>query len=249
VKGYRMSLLISLVAVVLCSVAFHKPLRKFPLIFYCLAGVIAVIGVYFTLSQHPNTLVRALAFALQKGQVGYAFFTVVMFIGVFDENSSVRRMFNPIRAELSIIGAIVIVGHLLPYGVNYIRLLGQVLSLQLSIQFSLLFACLLVVLLFVLTITSFNAIKQRMSAQIWKRIQMLAYPFYGLIFLHLAGYLIVPALNGSLAPLMNFVIYCLIFIIYTILRVSKAVRDRRSGNLSKTNESNDMFYAVTHTSG
>lgn len=222
-----MSLLVSLLVVILFSLIFHKPLKRFPFVFYLIAAGVAALGMYFTLSPHPSSIIRACAFALQKGQVAFAFFTLVMFIGVFDKDSAVRRLYNPIRAQLSIMGTILILGHLSPYLANYLRMLSSIFSLSVNILFSLMIACVLIVLVVLLAATSFNVIKKQMSSKSWKRVQMLAYPFYALIFFHLLGYLIVPAMNGSMIPLVNLMIYCMVFALYAILRIRKALRDSR----------------------
>jgi DMSO/TMAO reductase YedYZ heme-binding membrane subunit len=104
---------------------------------------------------------------------------------------------------------------------------GTLFSLRASIIFSLAVALVLLVLLTLLTVTSFNAVKKRMDSGRWKSLQHLAYPFFGLIYFHMLGYLLVPALEGSTRAIIGVTVYAVIFAAYTVLRVRRAVIDRR----------------------
>jgi DMSO/TMAO reductase YedYZ heme-binding membrane subunit len=216
-----MSLLISLILVLAFALLLRKPIKRFPALFYLLAILICSGGIYFTIASNPNQIVRTLAFAVQKGHLGFSMFALVMFIGVFERGSSVRRMLNPIRAQLSIIASILILGHLIPYLRNYLGMMGSLFSLNVNLIISIVIAFILLILLFVLAATSFDAIKQKMSAVSWKKIQWFAYPFFGLIYFHLLGFLLIPALHGSLNSLINLVVYSVLFISYAVLRIKR----------------------------
>lgn len=222
-----MSLLMSLVVVLAFALIFRKQIKRFPVVFYVLAAGVSAAGIYFTMTPNSNEVIRAAAFAVQKGHVGFAMFALVMFVGVFDKGSSVRRLFNPIRAELSIMGALLIIGHFALYLSNYLSMAAAIFSLQINLLISLCIAFVMLILLILLTVTSINQVKQRMTARTWKRVQLLAYVFFGLIFFHLFGYLIGSAMNGSPATLVNLVIYSVVFIAYGVLRVRKAVVDKK----------------------
>jgi len=223
-----MNFLVTLIAVIAISVVFRKPIKRFPAVFYIIAILIGVAGYYFTLNPVPNTVMRTFVFAIQKGHVGLSFFTLVMFVGVFDKTSPIRDFFNPIRAELSIMGAILILAHLAPYISNYLKISSSLLLLGVNQMISLVLAFVLLVLLLFLTITSFNAVKRKMSVAAWKRIQALAYLFFGLTFLHLSGFLIIPAIKGSSVALTNLIVYAAIFVGYAVLRIRKAMVDKKT---------------------
>ena len=57
----------------------------------------------------------------------------------------------------------------------------------------------LVVLLVVLGVTSFAFVKRQMSTASWKKVQKLAYPFFGLVYVHPLLMLLPSALHGGLA--------------------------------------------------
>jgi len=214
---------------VLCA----KPLRHAPWVFYVLAALIAVAGVYFTYNPLPSQVLRSVIFAIQKGQVAFSLFAVVMFIGVFEKDSKVRRLLNPVRAELSIVAAILITAHFTPYLSNYLSYATSLFSLRPSILSSLLIAMAMLILLILLTVTSINVVKKRIDAGKWKALQKLSYPFFALILLHLLGFFVVPALAGSSQAILQIIVYLLVFVSYTTLRTKKALADRQAtGELS-----------------
>jgi DMSO/TMAO reductase YedYZ heme-binding membrane subunit len=223
-----MSLLVSLVIAVAFTAVFHKPLQRVPWLFYILALAVCAASVYFTYSPAPNQVLRSAVFVVQKGQIGFSLFAVVMFMGVFDRGSAIRRALTPVRAELSIIASILIFGHLMPYAINYLSLALGIFSLRPPIVASLLIAVVLLVLVLVLAVTSVNFIKKRMNAERWKTVQRFAYPFFGLIFFHLLGYMVIPALGGSSEALLRVSLYFVIFVAYAVLRLRRASLDRKA---------------------
>jgi DMSO/TMAO reductase YedYZ heme-binding membrane subunit len=230
-----MSLIIALALAVIFTLVCNRALRRVPLAFYLLALAISVAGVYLTWNPNPNALLRAFAFAEQKGHIGFAFFVVVMFIGVLSPESPLRRRLNPVRAELSIFAALLILGHLVPYLLSYLALALGIFDMRAGIVISLLTALFMLLLLIVLTATSFNMVKARMKASHWKAIQRFSYLFFVLVFIHLAGYLIIPILRGSGYALLNMTIYLLVLISYLTLRLRRARIDRRANTALPVN--------------
>lgn len=222
-----MSQIFSAIAVIVFVAVFRGAIKRLPVAFYLIAGLVAALGIYFTYNPGPSGLVRAIIFAVQKGHIGFALLAVVMFVGVFDRSSAVRRALGPIRGELSIMGAILMLGHAVPYVANYLSMTGALLSLKPTVQASLCIAVVLLALLGVLAITSIKALRARMDARTWKRVQMLAYPFFLLIFLHLLGYLLVPLKAGSLGILVGLGFYGVVLILYLVLRARRFVLDGR----------------------
>ncbi len=223
-----MNIAISLVFTALFSYAVAKVLKKYYLLFYVLAALTSLFGVYFTWNPSNLEILRTVAFIIQKGQLGFSLFIVVMFIGVFRKDSKIRRRLTPVRAELSIIASILIVGHFIPYLKSYIGMLGNLLTLRPSMLVSLLIALLLLILLIVLTVTSFNTIKKKMTKKHWVFVQRFAYVFFILVFIHLCGFLIVPASAGSLDALTSLIIYGVVLALYIVLRVRRSLLDRAS---------------------
>ena len=68
---------------------------------------------------------------------------------------------------------------------------------QTNVAVALALALALFALLVVLGVTSFNVVKKRMKKETWKRVQLLAYPFWGLVYVHLLLMLVPSALRGG----------------------------------------------------
>jgi DMSO/TMAO reductase YedYZ heme-binding membrane subunit len=228
-QGETVTFLITLVITIALAFLLRKPLKKAPLAFYALAVVACVVSLWlFSLpaTERP-ALLGGLYFIMRRGYVALSLFTVTMFIGVFNENSSIRRALNPVRAEYSIIAAILIVGHIVPYLISYLQQLMSPLSLRGNIAVSLALSCVLFFLLVLLTVTSFTVVRQHMRSRTWKNLQRLAYLFFLLIYAHLAGFLLPAALQGSPIALTNMAIYSVLFVSYAILRVHRSLSARR----------------------
>ena len=82
-------------------------------------------------------------------------------------------------------------------------------------------------LLVVLGVTSFNVVKKRMKKETWKRVQLLAYPFWGLVYVHLLLMLVPSALRGGAPAQMAVAVYSVVFVGYAVLRIRRAAVDRR----------------------
>ena len=79
-------------------------------------------------------------------------------------------------------------------------------------------------LLLVLGVTSFNFVKKRMRKESWKRVQMLAYPFFLLVYAHLLLMLLPAALKGGLAAQASVAVYSAVFVGYVSLRLYRAAK-------------------------
>jgi DMSO/TMAO reductase YedYZ heme-binding membrane subunit len=206
------------------SVVGARAIKHRPLVVY--AAAVAVVALYLIFARPTTTtLVRPFLDLLQKGQLGFAFFVVVMFIGVLKNGSVLKERLGPVRGELSVLGSILMCGHAIPLLINYSNLLGHFFQLRMSLMVPLLLSLILLIALTVLTATSFKTIKPLMDARFWRRVQRLAYPFFGLIYLHILGYLIVPALQGAANARLSIVVYSVIFVSYVALRVRAACRE------------------------
>jgi DMSO/TMAO reductase YedYZ heme-binding membrane subunit len=215
-----MRLVAGLVLAILIVMLFRKAIKQVPWVFYVLAialGVLLIIGNSLHL---PSWFREYFLFLLQSNNLAMGLFTIVMFAGVFKEHSAPRKALIPIRAELSIIASLLCIGHIVNYGSSYLdQLLSPTAGMPLTRLSATLIAFLLVLILVPLVVTSFKAIHVRMSPKAWKRVQLLAYPFYLLIFLHMFFYLLPPAMNGSLSALISLVLYLAMGITYLVLRV------------------------------
>jgi DMSO/TMAO reductase YedYZ heme-binding membrane subunit len=230
-----MNVLLSLTLAGLVALLFSGAIRRMPPVSY---GAAALVVVAYLLLSEPTTnlLVRPLQDLIQKGQLGFAFLTVVMFIGVLGEDSVLGRRLIPIRGELSIVGGILLCGHFIPLLVNYSGLLGHFTRLRPNLMIPLALSMVLLVLLIMLVTTSFRRVKAAMSSRLWRRVQSFAYVFFGLIYLHILGYLLVPALQGGITARVSVISYSIVLAAYVVLRVRKGALapSARGGQTSGT---------------
>ena len=223
-----MTFALILVVAALASFLLRNPIRKFPYLFYALAIGLDVALMVGSSGMFPHAVWSMLLVLVQKCMLPLALFTVVMFIGFFAQDSKIKTWLRPIRAELSIVAWILSLGHMMVYLVSYVPRVMAGTSLGGNVVGALVLALVLFALLLVLGVTSFNFVKKRMSATAWKRVQMLAYPFFGLVYLHLLLMLLPSALLGGTAAQVSMVVYTVVFGTYAVLRVIRAARDRRA---------------------
>lgn len=213
-----------LLAVVVCFalvVLLAKPLKRFPVPFYCAAlGFVALywFGVSTNVTGVWWTWFMPL---MQRCALAFLLFTIVMFVGVLGDSSPLRARLMPIRRQLSILGCIFALGHLAFYGVSYVPRLGSAFAGNLG--FSLELAAVLVALMAVLLVTSFQVVKRRMNAARWKGVQRLAYPFYLLTYVHLVLLLAPSAFAGRDTAIVSLVVYTVVVATYVVLRVRRAL--------------------------
>jgi DMSO/TMAO reductase YedYZ heme-binding membrane subunit len=221
-----MNVVLALVSAILIALLFGRAIRRMPLVFYA-GAVLAVVAYLFFSVPTTSLLFRPLQDLIQKGQLGFAFFVVVMFVGVLREDSALSRRLAPIRGELSIIGSILICGHFTLLLANYAGLVGHFFKLRPNLMVPLVLSTILLVLLALLTATSLRFVRAVMDGRLWKRIQSLAYVFFGLIYLHILGYLLVPALQGAATARASVIVYSAVFLLYATLRIRKHLLQRK----------------------
>ena len=218
-----MDFLVVLVFAAAGAFALRNPLKKAPVAFYALAVAVSVLFIATGYFPMPRALWSTLFLLVQKCMLALALFAVVMFIGVFSRDSRVGRWLRPVRAELSIIAWILSLGHMAVYLLSYLPRLG---ALKDTVLVAFVVALVLFALLLVLGVTSFNAVKKRMKKESWKRVQSLAYVFFGLVYVHLMLMLLPSAVQGGAAAQVSVAVYSVLFVAYAVLRVRRALVDR-----------------------
>lgn len=226
-----MTFLIVLVCTAAAVLLLKPAIKKAPVVWYVAAAVLMVLyvaGLYGWLPL-PDPVRNVLFLLLQKGTLATALFVVVMFIGAFPRDSRPRKHLMPIRAELSIIACILVCGHIVAYCLSYVpRVLGTgVISPFVAIGLAV--AAVVTLLLAMLGVTSFNFVKARMSKQAWIKVQKWAYVFFGLAYVHVLAMLLPGALGGGAAAEQSVVVYTIVFGVYAVLRVARALRDSDHG--------------------
>ena len=220
-----MTLLISLAAVALFSYAASNLIKKYALLFYALAIVLNILYIFIRFFAEYNQLLHTVFLVVQKGQIAYAFFAVVMFIGVLGE-SKLRSKLIAIRAELSLLGCLFALGHAGGYLTSFfMTIFRDSVTIPLLTSVSMMLSLASFALMLILGVTTLSFVRTKMKSGTWKSIQRLAYPFFVLIHLHLMV-LLVPALRPeSTEILVSVVVYFAVFVLYIALRSKKAIND------------------------
>lgn len=230
-----MQFLIVFAVTVVLTLALREPLRRWPVAFYALA--VAVVAVYFAgaYGMLPGTWWKPLITLVQRCMVALSLFAVVMFVGALPKGSRLDSWLRPVRAEISIVACFLCLGHMCAYLAPFASraLAGSLAGTTLA---SFVVALVLFVLLIVLGITSFNFVKRRMSGRMWKNVQRLAYPFFGLTWAHLVFMLAPAASKGGGPAVLSVAIYSILFIAYAVLRLLRWRKDGADGRLAGTVE-------------
>ncbi|MBE6034462.1 MAG: hypothetical protein E7222_07140 [Clostridiales bacterium] len=236
---FLIALIEALVFVILCK----GVIKKHPGVFYLISiAVIAFIvyyqkaGLYEVLPEWTYTYIISVFW---RGAFPTALFVVVMFLGAVEKKSDLARQLMPIRGNLAIIASLMTLAHSFVYGVYYVTtLFSNPQEFNLRDIISLILTVPLFILMILLMVTSFTKVRRRMKATAWKKIQKLAYLWFGLLYLYLMV-LLVPSMLSALKPSsemelfykVNYVIsvlaYTAVFGVYFVMRVRKYIRDKQ----------------------
>lgn len=222
-----MMMLVCMLLAFAFAVGLKKPLRKVPWLFYLLAIAVDVLVIYGSKLGFPQWFYASVVMANGRCLFAFGLFTVVMFIGVLKDGSKLKRWLTPIRAELSIVAAILAIGHMIRYiNVYSLRVISNPTSVANGMLFSFVIAMLIAVMLVLLTVTSFKFVKRHMNARVWKGVQRLAYPFFVLIYAHVLLIMLRPLLTGASGAVTNAIVYGAVVLLYVVLRLRRFAEDR-----------------------
>lgn len=220
--GFAIALAVALVL----AFPLGNALRSHPAPFYCAA--LALTGLYLWGLYGGANLVplRALALVFQKAYLSVALLAIVMFTGCLSKTSALRKRLQPVRAQLSILSFIFVVGHLGAYLPAFLPRLGMVFSLKGNLAASLIVALVLTLVFALLTVTSLRAVHRAMSPGAWKAVQRLSYVMVALLMLHVALALGRSAFGaGAVVAVTVIALYAAGSLVYAGLRIRKAVAD------------------------
>ena len=225
-----MSFLICFALAAVLSVLLRKPIKSVPWAFYLVCVALDVLLLAMRSFTLPQAIMPALSMLMQRGNLAMALFAVVMYIGVLPKDSKFGIRMRTIRAELSIIAWILCMGHMCLYLTHYLTHAPSG-AMRVNLLASFMVAIVLFVLLLILGVTSFTFVKRRMHARTWKRVQLLAYPFFLLAYVHLMLMLAPSALSEGTtgeSAVIGIVVYSVVFVAYVALRLRRRAIDRNA---------------------
>lgn len=211
---------IAILAAAAFSYACAPALKKHPVPFYIAFAIIGAVYVSGVLSASVPAAELALMPFLRRASLAFGLFTVVMFVGVLPEESAIRARLTPVRGKLSLLGTILIAVHILGYASTYLASITAGATSS-WILFGLIAAIVVGVLLAILAVTSITSVHKSMDANLWKKVQKLAYPFYLGMYIHLAAMLVPSSMLGGNSAI-NLVVYTVVVVAYVVLRLWRA---------------------------
>ncbi len=142
---------------------------------------------YLDSLESSQPLIGTVTTLLTSSFTGVCFYLIVMFSGALEKTPAVKKLLS-VRSELSVIGGIVIMGHVVRV-INFPLLFLSPMAQQVwgsaasgaMFVASVIIGPLLTLVFLIPWITSFKVVRRRMSHATWKKTQVLAYPFMALM--------------------------------------------------------------------
>lgn len=233
-----MNFLISIIITIFIIFIGRNFIKKHSKLCYVISALISIAlviasysGVLSNLSHFANTYILPL---FTKSAFATSIFVIVMYTGALKNGSKLMKILMPIRAELSIIASILTLAHNIVFGrYHFVTLFTNPKSMSINMLLAAIISVILIVIMLPLMITSFPSIRKKMKYKSWKKLQRLAYIFYGLIYVHVMLIMTPLAKAGKSQYILNVLIYSLVFLTYAAMRIAKAI-NKKSLNKSKT---------------
>lgn len=222
-------ILISLALVLLFALGCSGAIQKHAAAFYALAVLIVAAEVlYYFLGVNesaPEWFTQYIVNLFKRGALSTAMFVVVMYTGALDARRPAVQKLMSVRGPLSIMACLLTLGHNIIYGrkhfVNLFTAPGEMKPQTIAAA---ILSLVMIALMLPLLATSFRCVRSRMKAADWKRLQRLAYVFFGLTYVHIMV-LFVPKFEKKW---LDILLYTVLFGVYLVLRVTKAARGRKN---------------------
>lgn len=233
-----MTFIISIAAAILFILLCRTRLKKDPVPFYWVFTGLSLAAVLLVWSgiKLPGFVNGYVLPVIARGGLAGALFVIVMIAGALPNGSNMIKVLMPIRGELSIIASIMTIGHNLAYGKTYfVYLFVNPDVLPVTQKLAAICSLIMIVIMLPLFITSFKSVRKKMNGKHWKKLQRLAYIFYGLLCAHIMLLCVPNAMEGRSGYLLTVIIYGTIFSTYFVCRIMKelAVKKHTMNSLAK----------------
>ena len=225
-----MVLSISLLLASVLVFSGQQQIRKHPGRCYGISIIIAasiIVLVWSGLVAKLQGLALTLIQIFTQGGLAGALFLYIMFASAVPSKDLLKRQVMPVRGTLSIMASILTLGHNIAYGKTYFALLfTQASYMKVNILLAALCSLCMILIMLPLFITSFLKIRKRMKISSWKRLQRLAYVFYGLLYVHIMLLYLPSALEGKTVSMINVILYSILYLSYASMRITRAMEKK-----------------------
>ena len=208
----------------LCSLAFFhffgKAVKKKPAVLYGICILLSLVSIFYPREGGLPFLDFFFKKIMQRGILAGSLFILVMLAPVLPKSFSGRKTIYLLRGEIAICASLITLAHNLAFGGKYFGALflghGHISLMELHAA---IVSCLMILLLIPLTITSFQAVRRKMQAKTWKRLQNWSYLFYLLLYLHIFFIYQGALIRGKGEYFFTLMLYSFIFGFYGFLRI------------------------------
>ena len=222
----------------LCSLAFFhffgKAVKKKPAVLYGICILLSLVSIFYPREGGLPFLDFFFKKIMQRGVLAGSLFIWVMLAPVLPKSFSGRKTIYLLRGEMAICASLITLAHNLAFGGKYFGALflgqGHISLMELHAA---IVSCLMILLLIPLTITSFQAVRRKMQAKSWKKLQNWSYLFYLLLYLHIFFIYQGALIRGKGEYFFTLMLYSFIFGFYGFLRirqyrVQKETREKKA---------------------
>ena len=208
----------------ICSLAFFhffgKALKKKPAVLYGICILLSLVSIFYPREGGLPFLDFFFKKIMQRGVLAGSLFIWVMLAPVLPKSFSGRKTIYLLRGEMAICASLITLAHNLAFGGKYFGALffgqGHISLMELHAA---IVSCLMILLLIPLTVTSFQAVRRKMQAKTWKKLQNWSYLFYLLLYLHIFFIYQGALIRGKGEYFFTLMIYSCIFGFYGFLRI------------------------------
>ncbi len=219
-----MLFLIALIIAACIAVFLGKPLKKYPAAFYIIAVIISAAAAIFDFKGAPDFVSNYIIALFSRGALATGLWAVIMWTGALPNGSKAIKTLMPIRGELSILAALLTLGHNIRFGkIYFLRMFTAPQSMSGQQLAAGIISIIMLVIMLPLTVMSFPKIRKKMNPKTWKRIQRSAYVFYALIYVHVMILTVPSAVARRSGYLFSVIVYSIVFISYAAFRVRKHI--------------------------
>ncbi|WP_315375919.1 FMN-binding protein [Oribacterium sinus] len=208
----------------ICSLAFFhffgKALKKKPAVLYGICILLSLVSIFYPREGGLPFLDFFFKKIMQRGVLAGSLFIWVMLASVLPKSFSGRKTIYLLRGEMAICASLITLAHNLAFGGKYFGAVffgqGHISLMELHAA---IVSCLMILLLIPLTVTSFQAVRRKMQAKSWKKLQNWSYLFYLLLYLHIFFIYQGALIRGKGDYFFTLMIYSFIFGFYGFLRI------------------------------